>query len=150
MSRYKLLSLDMDGTALNSQKRISPVTAAAIKKLIESGVHVVFGTGRGLPELTDYKDVMRGMHYGILVSGAVIYDFFENRPISITPLKGEDSLKILQAAENERAMVQIMTVNQSVVKGEDIANMADFNMSIYREMYERVCTRVEDPQKSRK
>ena len=50
---YSLLSLDMDGTLLDSAKRIPCATTAAIQQLMEQGVEVVVGTGRGLAELAD-------------------------------------------------------------------------------------------------
>lgn len=43
---YKIVAIDLDGTLLNSQKRISDVNKAAIKKAINSGVHVVVCSGR--------------------------------------------------------------------------------------------------------
>ena len=54
---YKILALDMDGTLLNSQKKISPKTAAAISELSRRGVYVVVSTGRGVAELQDYKNL---------------------------------------------------------------------------------------------
>ena len=56
---YKLLALDMDGTVLTEQKKISPRTAEAIAKLLKRGVHVVASTGRGYAEMTDYRDVFK-------------------------------------------------------------------------------------------
>ena len=43
MSKYKLLALDMDGTVLNSAKKITARTKAAINDLIRRGVYVVGG-----------------------------------------------------------------------------------------------------------
>ena len=51
MSKYKLLAIDMDGTALTSQKKISPRTNAAVNDLLKRGVHVVASTGRGIDEI---------------------------------------------------------------------------------------------------
>ena len=63
-NNYRLLSLDMDGTLLNSAKQIPDETAAAIKQLMKRGVEVVVGTGRGLAELADYREAFKGMNYG--------------------------------------------------------------------------------------
>lgn len=43
---YKLIAVDLDGTLLNSNKRISKRNKDAIKKAIEKGVHVVVCSGR--------------------------------------------------------------------------------------------------------
>lgn len=43
---YKLVAIDLDGTLLNSKKRISEKNKGAIKKAIEAGVQVVVCSGR--------------------------------------------------------------------------------------------------------
>ena len=65
-NNYRLLSLDMDGTLLNSAKQIPAETTTAIKQLMQQDIEVVVGTGRGLAELADYRDAFQGMHYGLL------------------------------------------------------------------------------------
>ena len=92
---YKLLALDMDGTALNSQKKISPRTKAAIANLLERGVYVVVGTGRNLAEIVEYRDDFKGMHYGILISGGMIFDFLNDTSIKIHGLDEETIFKLI-------------------------------------------------------
>jgi Cof subfamily protein (haloacid dehalogenase superfamily) len=47
--RYRLLALDIDGTLLGGDKRISPRTLAAVAAARASGVRVVLVTGRRYP-----------------------------------------------------------------------------------------------------
>ena len=51
MSEYKLIGLDMDGTLLNSKKKITPENMAAIEKAVSQGKEVVLSTGRSVAEL---------------------------------------------------------------------------------------------------
>jgi 5-amino-6-(5-phospho-D-ribitylamino)uracil phosphatase len=44
--QIKLLALDIDGTILNSQHKLTPRTTEAIRRVVESGVKVVLVTGR--------------------------------------------------------------------------------------------------------
>ena len=141
---YKLLALDMDGTMLNSAKKISPKTAAAIAELSKSGVHVVVSTGRALAELSDYKAELKFMHYGIAISGGLVYDFFNAKPIAVHPVPENLMLKIIDAGTAERAMIHLMGVHESLMREDDILNCADFQMSDYQEMYERISTRCDD------
>ena len=48
MSQIKVIALDLDGTLLNSEKKISPRNLAAIRAAQEKGVKVVLTTGRPL------------------------------------------------------------------------------------------------------
>lgn len=137
--KYQLLALDMDGTTLDSKKQIPKDIVRAIDSLLEKGVHVVLSTGRGLAELLDYKEELKGMHYGILISGGMIYDFWKDEPIWFKPLPTADVLKLIEAGDEERAMVHLLTVRNSLVRQLDIANMKEFSMEVYRDMYERVC-----------
>lgn len=144
MSKYKLLAIDMDGTALTSTKKISPRTARAIDELLTSGVHVVTSTGRGVAELTDYAEEFRNMHYGILISGGLVYDFFGGKAIASHPVDENVMLKIIDYGLHEGAMVHLLTLKHSVAREIDIQRMKDFNMEIYFDMFNRICLRVDD------
>lgn len=143
-NNYQLLSLDMDGTLLNSAKQIPPETTAAIQELMKRGVEVVVGTGRGLAELADYRDALKGMHYGLLVSGGLLYDFQQEKPLTLHALSLEQCQRLLEAAAKEDAMVHILTVHNSAAREQDIFHMDDFSMGVYQDMYERICDRQEN------
>ena len=48
MSQISLIALDLDGTLLNSEKKISPRNRAALAAAQAQGVKVVLTTGRPL------------------------------------------------------------------------------------------------------
>lgn len=144
MRNYKLLALDMDGTVLNSQKRITPRTKNAIDNLMRRGVYVVVGTGRDLAELSDYRADFNGMNYGILMSGGLIYDFFNDKPIKVHGLDEETIFKLIDFGLEVDAMIHLHTVRQSLAREVDIQDMAAFGMGIYQGMFDRICTRYTD------
>ena len=74
MSEYKLIGLDMDGTLLNSKKKITPENMAAIEKAFSQGKEVVLSTGRSVAELREYTDIIKGLKYLVCISGAMVYD----------------------------------------------------------------------------
>lgn len=137
--KYQMLALDMDGTTLDSKKQIPREIVEGIDGLLDKGIHVVLSTGRGLAELLDYKEALKGMHYGILISGGMIYDFWKDEPVWFKPLPTDDVLRIIEAGDEEGAMVHMLTIRNSLVREPDIANMKDFSMEVYQDMYERVC-----------
>ena len=142
---YKLLALDMDGTVLNSEKKITPRTKLAIDDLISRGVYVVVSTGRNLAELADYREDFKAMNYGIMISGGMIYDFFNDKPIKVHAVDEETIYKLIDLGLEERAMIHLHTVKQSIAREEDIQNMAAFDMGIYQDMFDRLCERYDDP-----
>lgn len=144
MKKYKLLAVDMDGTLLNSRKKISSRTLDAINDLLKRGIHVVVSTGRALSEMQDYRDDLKLMRYAVLMSGGLIYDFCADKPIAIHAVDEATMFKLIDFGTEERAMIHLLTVHDSVAREDDIMSMADFGMSIYFDMFNRICLRVDD------
>ena len=142
--KYKLLAVDMDGTVLNSQKKISPRTKSSIDNLLKRGVQVVVSTGRGYAELNDYREIFKLMNYGVLISGGLVYDFFSDKPIKIHALDDETILRLIDFGTTERAMIHLLTLKNSIAREVDIQHMSDFGMEIYFDMFNRICVRTDD------
>ncbi len=147
---YQLLALDMDGTLLDSTKQVLPATREAIRKLAESGVAIAFCTGRNPTELTDYRRELPFIRYGSLVSGALAYDFgtdggHDGRTLAVQPLPTDLIEKIVTAGLLEDAMVHFLCTDASVASQRDINRMDSLQLSIYQSMFDRLCTRSDDP-----
>jgi len=70
----RLIALDLDGTLLDSQKRLSDENLAALTRAAEAGVHIVPTTGRffdGMPEIIRKLPFLR---YAITINGAEAAD----------------------------------------------------------------------------
>ena len=145
--KYKILALDMDGTLLNSRKELTQPTVDAINRLLERGVHVVFGSGRNLPEMSDIHRALNKIRYGILISGGLVYDFVADKPIAVHPVAVDDIMTIIDIGIDERAMIHLHTIRDSIARQADIDHMSDFHMGIYQTMFDRICVKVDDPKK---
>ena len=64
MSKYKMIAFDMDGTLLNSQKKVRKETLDAINKAFDAGKEVILCTGRALAELEEYRINSKNEIYG--------------------------------------------------------------------------------------
>lgn len=73
MTKHKLLALDLDGSLLTDDKRISEVNRHWIKKAEEAGVIVSFATGRGRATSEQYWDAVRPESPMVMVNGAEIW-----------------------------------------------------------------------------
>ncbi len=142
--QYKLLALDMDGTTLNSEKKISPATANAISELLKRGVEVVVASGRGLAEMIDYAEDLKTMRHGILISGGMVYDFVNKKPLTVHPVPEDLIFELIDAGLEEQAMIHLLTTDKSVARYDDVEHVEKFHMGIYKDMYRRISTYRDD------
>ncbi|MFQ9515836.1 MAG: Cof-type HAD-IIB family hydrolase [Eubacterium sp.] len=143
MSKYKLIAFDMDGTLLNSDKKILPKSLEMISKAVDSGKEVILSTGRCVAELSGYIEQIPGLRYINCVSGAQVYDLKENKEIYSNAIPVDKVKKILRIAKMEDSMPHIMT-NDSIVQKSDYENMEHFQMGNYIPLFEKVAKKVDD------
>lgn len=74
MSMIKLIALDLDGTLLDSEKRLSPHNRAALERAAARGIHVVPTTGRFFGMMPEAVRDLPFVRYAITVNGAQVYD----------------------------------------------------------------------------
>lgn len=135
----RLLALDMDGTLLTSQKAVSPKTQEALCRLAERGVALALCTGRNADEaLWSLGGTCVPIRYGVLVSGALTYDFRTKRTLEAHPIAAPVAEKIVRAAQEEEAMAALIYPDACICREEDADHMNLFHMGIYQSMYQAV------------
>lgn len=89
----KLLALDLDGTLLDDQKKISPENIAAIHKAVDAGVKLVLCTGRILSGTKPYFDQL-GLdvenEYAILNNGCATHQTSDWTLVDYHGLSGQE------------------------------------------------------------
>ena len=95
----KLIALDLDGTTLNKQSRLSTRNREALQAAADKGVKIVIATGRpycALPqEIIDFAPV----RYVLTSNGARIFDLYEQKTIytnCMAPHSVEAAVKLLE------------------------------------------------------
>lgn len=73
MSTYKLVALDMDGTLLNDEQKISQENADWIQKAVKAGIHICFSTGRGFKSAFPYAEQLRLETPMVTVNGSEVW-----------------------------------------------------------------------------
>ena len=145
MTAYRLLALDMDGTLLTSDKRISDRTLEAIRTAAQQGIAVALSTGRAINELAEYREALRGtVRYASLLNGCHVVDLDEDETIALHPLDVSTALAIAAIGIEEQAMVHVLTASQTAATPADIERMDEVGMGVYQEMFRQICTPAED------
>lgn len=142
---YRLLTVDMDGTVLNSEKKISPRTAEAIHRSFEQGCEVVFCTGRNLVEVQPYLDQFPEMEHVVLCSGTVVKDLRTGEDLYRLPLSKEVTDRVVEATRG-------MDVNVVYFVGDDLycansvrGRLEHFNCQCFHDLHEACAVWMEDP-----
>ena len=143
MSEYKLIGLDMDGTLLNSKKKITPENMAAIEKAFSQGKEVVLSTGRSVAELREYTDIIKGLKYLVCISGAMVYDLEKEEIIYCAPIPNEVIDKVSEIAETSDVVV-ILQTTEAIAKKTDLDNLEHFHLNVYKELLNSVATKVDN------
>lgn len=108
--KYKLIAMDMDGTLLNSQNRVSPRTLVALKEAERKGVLLVLATGRPYKSAHYYSENL-GLKNPIITSnGALIHDI-DGNVIYENLLDDEKLFKIMSTIENHSMYYHLYTTD---------------------------------------
>ena len=71
-NRYKMIAVDIDGTLLNDEKKITPKTLQALKKAQEKGIALTICSGRNISGIEEYMELLKPEGPVICTNGAII------------------------------------------------------------------------------
>ena len=91
----RLITLDLDGTLLTSDKRVSERNIRAVKSCIEKGIYVVPATGRTKSGLPDALREIPGVRYIISANGASVEDMETGGILVRRSIFWKDAMRII-------------------------------------------------------
>ncbi|MBS7009633.1 Cof-type HAD-IIB family hydrolase [Anaerostipes sp.] len=141
----KLIAMDMDGTLLTSEKKVTKNTVEVLEKAMDKGIQIVPATGRsvnGLPkELTELKR----LRYCILSNGARVYDMHRQTSIYENQFNTDQILRLLDTIKPYRAFRSIAKDGKVYCYKEELDRLESFHLGEYsEEMIRASRTPVED------
>ncbi|HXP96206.1 MAG TPA: pyridoxal phosphatase [Telmatospirillum sp.] len=93
---YRLIALDLDGTALDSTGTIQPSTKTAVRNALDRGVTVVLVTGRHHVATAPFHRELGLKTPAICCNGAYVYDFATQRAIVGDPMSPPQARHMLE------------------------------------------------------
>jgi Cof subfamily protein (haloacid dehalogenase superfamily) len=110
---YKLLALNIDGTVLKSNARISKQTKDAIEYVKEKGVYVTLATSRPFPAAKKIAKALKVDGFLISSDGAFIANDADE-PIFVRRLKEEKALQIVDILERYDCHIRVLHESFSI------------------------------------
>lgn len=92
----KMVAFDLDGTLLDSEKRISDYTREVLTKAIEQGIVVIPATGRPIIGLPEEVRTFPGIKYAVTSNGARIVNVETDETVFESSLSVETAVKVLE------------------------------------------------------
>lgn len=113
---YKLLTIDLDGTLLNSYGEVSENTKIALKKVVNQGTEVVLASGRPISSTKTLALELGVDNFLISGNGAIVYDIKKEEIIYDKFLNKEQILKIARICEANSIFYNIYTEDEVITK----------------------------------
>ncbi len=130
-TRYILAALDMDGTLLNTDHRMTPYTLEALDRAAAAGKVIALCTGRCLSELWPTFRQAPGVTYAIAENGGCLYDVKAGRTLRQLTLPDGRAMALLDALMGYDTCIQCFLGGQSYIQAPgpeilDRYHVADF------------------------
>lgn len=113
MSKYRLLALDLDGTLLNNEKKITETTKKWLERTEELGIKIVFATGRGFQRVEHLLVELNLEIPMVLLNGAEIWEQ-PNQLLERHFIRRQDIINLHSLAIKEKANYWGYDVNNHV------------------------------------
>lgn len=114
----KLIALDMDGTLLNSEKRISDTNYQAIQAAKSAGIKVVLASGRPIEGLQSYLKQL-GLtgkdDFVVSYNGSLVQRVGCGKVLHKTSLKGADAKIMFEVAQQLGVFIHAFSVKQGLI-----------------------------------
>lgn len=145
MYKYKLISVDLDGTLLNSEKHVSAENRLAIQKFTEAGGYLVPNTGRSFFEMPAEIRELPGVRFFICSDGSDIYDKETDTHISLGMTPEEANTVYREIAEYDTFIMLHYSDNTYVdLDRTDDETMAHHGMDAFFRAQAHACPHVAD------
>ena len=141
---YQLIALDMDGTLLDSEKRVLRSSTEAIGEALAAGRTVAICSGRSPKMIELDRASYEGVRYAICCNGTILYDLDEHRVLSAEPFDHEVVTRAVAAVGEADAMVDVFSGPHMYCQTDQLAWMGHYLMGRYTGLYEATATPVGD------
>ena len=141
---YKMITLDMDGTLLNEEKRITDGCKEAMRQAVMNDKYVVIATGRAISELEDYRADFEHVSYIIGESGGILYDWKKQCVMDKESFEVSDVEKIYELSKQQDIMIQWFMNGSAYVYDDQLHRLKDYEMGEYQDLFNRSSNPIYD------
>ncbi len=124
--KIKMVGLDLDGTLLNSRKKISKYTKSVVEKAIEEGCVVLISTGRPLSAVAKEVLELKGLKYAVTVNGAKILNLESGEIMLSKPVPYDLSAEVLDMCYEYDCIPELITGDKIYTRADCLTHLEDY------------------------
>ena len=129
MKQIQLIAFDLDGTVLDSLKRLSGRNRAALKACAEKGIVLVPATGRSAAGISPAIRDIPGVRYGITTNGGTITDLKTGEILDRQTISCEKALRLMKVISRYHAMYDPYINGRGITQPEFYDHMDEFGLT---------------------
>lgn len=141
-NNLRLLAVDLDGTLLTDDKRISEANLAALRAAMEQGIHVCLATGRAWPGARAYAECVGPDTPVVTNNGAMIVDPRTDEILFELQLAREDAKEIY--ALGESLGISMVVWSQNILYGSRMDALIEDYEQRFGKMKARPVTSIDE------
>lgn len=122
----KMVGLDLDGTLLNSKKKISEHTRKVVEEAIEEGCVVLISTGRPLSAVAKEVLELKGLKYAVTVNGAKIENLESGEVMLSKPVPFNLATEVLDMCYEYDCIPELITGDKIYTRADCLSHLEDY------------------------
>ncbi len=133
----KLVALDLDGTTLDPDSKITPYTEKVLKAAMDQGVHILVATGRAFEAVPEEVKNMEGIEYVVTSNGAATIRLADRKIIYTNYIKSEAMDEVHEVLADCGFLVEIFIEGRAYVDSYWMEHLDDTGLSELTKEYVR-------------
>ena len=125
----RLIALDLDGTLLDSQKRLSSRNKKALTECLRRGIHIVPTTGRTVSGIPQVVRELPGVRYAITTNGAVVEDLKDDLTLSECTIPWQLALNILKIVDHYHVMYDPYIERRGITEPRFYEHLTEYGLA---------------------
>lgn len=124
--KIKMVGLDLDGTLLTTDKKVTPYTKAVLEQALAQGIVVLVSTGRPISAVPKEVLEIPGMKYAVTSNGARVLDLETKEVICESMLSMETAEKFLDILDHYDAVQEIFIDGVAYARSRELGRVYDY------------------------
>lgn len=113
---YKMITIDLDGTLLNSYSEVTENNRKALEYAKSKGIEIVLASGRIANSVANIANEIDANNYFISGNGSMLYDMQNNKILYENYINKEKMLELIKICEDNSIYYNIYTEDTVIAK----------------------------------